>query len=160
MKLKIRLSDKVSNQGGRGFSGSQYRYWLDDMEVSDALTSLQLRMGVGDANAVKLTFLLDDVDVDAEALAQLTATVEGRETKVGFGCDELPEHVLSVLHEAYGDDVDLSKVGNWIYYGHPQDELVLRFEDGRSQMNLKLATLVEEMSGVNEQDKRGAISGS
>lgn len=77
------------NSGGPKATGSGYRYVLgmpgkdgepeQTLDVTSSLTSLHLRMNVKEINSAQITFLLDDVDIKAEALAALKAHMQERE---------------------------------------------------------------------------------
>lgn len=85
MKLRIRRAEAIDGpKRGPRFSGRDYRYWLDDMEITGGLTGLTLRMGAEEANSAMIGFLLDDVDIDADALAALEVAVEGKELEAAI----------------------------------------------------------------------------
>lgn len=74
MRLVIRSNDEPVR--GRRLVGCHYRYWLDDVEITNSLQGLELTMGVREANVAKLQLLVDDVEVDAEFMTQLRAHLE------------------------------------------------------------------------------------
>ena len=59
---------------GEGLSArSGYRVMLDDLDITNSLMELNLSMSVDDANIAEIRIMPDEVEVDADALAKLTA---------------------------------------------------------------------------------------
>lgn len=67
--------DAVCNLQGLVFS--DYETTVDGVEI-DKITSLKLEMGTEIVNTCTMTFLVDDVEVDAEFLAALQAHIESK----------------------------------------------------------------------------------
>lgn len=92
MKLTVEPNPDVKAEGKR-LVGSQYLYKLTQrgvtIDVSDALTRLDLKMGGREINVAVISFLLEDVEIDADVLAQLKAHIESKEEAdvSGFGDD-------------------------------------------------------------------------
>lgn len=58
-----------------GFSPRGAQVYLNDIEISDALTGLDLLMNNDDFNRATIRLLVNRVDVDAGALAMLQAHI-------------------------------------------------------------------------------------
>lgn len=92
MKLKIDRNPKWEGKG-KPLTGIAYRYRLQmeegetPFDITHGLTSLELTMGARDINHVTLGFMLDEVDVDVDVLAELEAYVARK------GEEEEPEEV-------------------------------------------------------------------
>lgn len=92
MKLTVEPNPDFKAEGKR-LVGSQYLYKLTQrgvtIDVSDALTRLDLKMGGREINVAVISFLLEDVEIDADVLAQLKAHIESKEEVdvSGFGDD-------------------------------------------------------------------------
>lgn len=81
MKLRIERDENA----GRGFTGQEYRYFLTprpidgeeqpEVEVSHSLNKLKLEIDCEDVNRAQITFLMDDIEIEASALIALTAKV-------------------------------------------------------------------------------------
>lgn len=86
----MRLTITRNGQLGGG-TGSGYRYILgmpgkngeaeQTLDVTNALVSLELKMGAELVNAAQIKFLLDDVDIKADALVALHAHMKDKEVK-------------------------------------------------------------------------------
>lgn len=76
MKLTIK---KREDREGKQLTGSGYRFYLDELDVTDALQEVKLIMGIKEANISTVTFVIDDIDVDADALAALEVIVGSQE---------------------------------------------------------------------------------
>lgn len=83
MKLTIKPSEDRQGRTGRRLTGNDYRYILtnrkgEEADVTESLQSIKLSMGLREANTAVVSFLLDDIDVDAEFLAQLETHLEAK----------------------------------------------------------------------------------
>lgn len=78
MRLRIERAEQ-EHKPGHYLTGGHYRYWLDELEITDGLTGLDLTINVDEANRVTLRFMLEDVEVDQDVLAEFQAHVEQRE---------------------------------------------------------------------------------
>ena len=78
MKLTIEKRQDLP-EGRTGKLAYDYKYFLDDMEITDGLTGLRLSMGVGEANVADLQIMLDDINVEADALAALKTHMEEKQ---------------------------------------------------------------------------------
>lgn len=97
MKLKIDRNPKWEGKG-KPLTGNCYRYRLQmedgetPFDITSGLTALKLTMGPGEANCATLSFMLDEVDVDVDVIAELEAHLERREgeakEEAAKPCDE------------------------------------------------------------------------
>jgi hypothetical protein len=88
LRLVIKPKDEDDRQGrkGRKLTGNDYNFLLtnkqgDEIDVTNPLVSVNLTMGLKEANSASMTFLLDDIDVDAEFIAELQAHIETKEAE-------------------------------------------------------------------------------
>jgi hypothetical protein len=79
MRLKIEAND--TEVKGRRLIGCHYRYFLDDLNISNSLTDLKIRMSPRGANIAEIELMVDDVEVDGEFLAALEAHIKAQEDR-------------------------------------------------------------------------------
>ncbi|KAA0956640.1 hypothetical protein FQ085_11645 [Planococcus sp. ANT_H30] len=81
-KVEIKKRDNVSNSKGTsdGLTFFDYRISVDGIEI-DKLTGINLNMDVSEINSCTLSFIVDDLQVDAEFIATLQACIEEKELK-------------------------------------------------------------------------------
>lgn len=156
MKLTIKKRDDL-DEGVRALTGNQYRFYLDDQEVTGSLTAVKLEMGLLEANRVDLSFLLDDVEIDADTLAELTAVAEAKEVAAppdahwtneqgteGWGGSVIPHWIRERFNEALEKYADFSNVGAWSY--DPETKMLeMHTQDRKLELTVNVDTLVEEV---------------
>ena len=80
-KLEIKLTEEAQKRkeesplSSAGLKCSDYHILIDGHEPTH-LTELKLSMRVGELNEATVTFVVDEIDVDADFLADLEAKIE------------------------------------------------------------------------------------
>ncbi|GIN35171.1 hypothetical protein J5TS1_26740 [Bacillus licheniformis] len=83
-KLEIKLTEEARKRkeenplSSAGLKFSDYDVLIDGHEPTH-LTDLKLSMRVGELNEATVTFVVDEIDVDADFLAALEAKIESEE---------------------------------------------------------------------------------
>ena len=80
MKLTIRRKDPEQN-AYRALTAHDYDFELNGMPLTEGIMKLELTMEAQDVNRAKITFMVDDVDVDLDTLADLIAVVVSEESE-------------------------------------------------------------------------------
>lgn len=83
-KLEIRLKEEVKKQrkedglNSSGYKFNDYDVLIDGQEPSDLL-SLKLELNAEKFNQASVTFLVDDLQMDADTLTELNAILNSKE---------------------------------------------------------------------------------
>jgi len=79
-KLRIERRPVRPGEGkNSGATGSGYRYFFDGIDITPSLTRVELVMGVDQVNTARLEFLVDDIDIDVDAIAAIRAVLDDKE---------------------------------------------------------------------------------
>lgn len=72
---KVVIKRREGTSAMRGLLLSDYYTKVDGVEI-DKLTGIELTMNFDEVNSCKFSFLVDDIEVDAEFIAALQAKIE------------------------------------------------------------------------------------
>ena len=75
---KVVIKKREGTSNSHNFTLSDYHTTVDGVEI-DMITGIELTMNVGEFNSCKLSFAVDDIEVDAEFIAALQGHVEKKE---------------------------------------------------------------------------------
>lgn len=110
MKLRIE---------GEGITARGYRVYLDDVDVTNGLRRLELRLDPTEINTAEIVLAPDEITVSAEALASLTAIGRAAEAKCClYGIPDCPctgdprpvAEMKAEWQKRYGEPVDRPNV--------------------------------------------------
>ena len=80
-KLKVTCSELTPSHD------STTKVFLNDADITKSVQELIFHWGVGTVNTAELKFLVDEADIDTEALLRLKAYVDGRVEEHGDKVD-------------------------------------------------------------------------
>lgn len=82
MKLVIKPNEQDGRKGLR-LTANDYKYFIStgsgEIELTNHITKLKLSMGTYEPNLASVDFLLDDIDVDANFLAEMKIHIKQKE---------------------------------------------------------------------------------